>query len=87
MALHTGKRPEAQCTWRRNSPARGVSLAAHRDAIRLDPRLFARIGVLRERRDELGLDPDQEYLLERTYTAAVLAGARLVLARAPEDGA
>ena len=34
-------------------------LAAHRDAIRLDPRLFARIGMLHGMRDELGLDPDQ----------------------------
>ena len=33
-------------------------LAAHRDAIRLDPRLFARIGVLHGMRDELGLEPD-----------------------------
>ena len=52
-------------------------LAAHRDAIRLDPRLFARIGVLHGMRDELGLDPDQSYLLERTHREAVLAGAAL----------
>lgn len=52
-------------------------LAAHRDAIRLDPRLFARIGVLHEMRDELGLDPDQGYLLERMHREAVLAGAAL----------
>ncbi|RZS66241.1 peptidyl-dipeptidase Dcp [Agromyces ramosus] len=52
-------------------------LAAHRDAIRLDPRLFARIGVLHETRDELGLDPDQAYLLERMHREAVLAGAAL----------
>lgn len=52
-------------------------LAAHRDAIRLDPRLFARIGALHGMRDELGLDPDQAYLLERTHREAVLAGAGL----------
>ena len=52
-------------------------LAAHRDAIRLDPRLFARIGVLHGMRDELGLEPDQSYLLERTHREAVLAGAAL----------
>lgn len=52
-------------------------LAAHRDAIRLDPRLFSRIGVLHGKRDELGLDPDQAYLLERTHREAVLAGAGL----------
>ena len=52
-------------------------LAAHRDAIRLDPRLFARIGVLHGMRDELGLEPDQSYLLERTHRETVLAGAAL----------
>jgi peptidyl-dipeptidase Dcp len=52
-------------------------LAAHRDAIRLDPRLFARVGALHARRDELGLEPDQAYLLERTHREAVLAGAAL----------
>ena len=52
-------------------------LAAHRDAIRLDPRLFARIGMLHGMRDELGLDPDQAYLLERMHREAVLAGAAL----------
>ena len=55
-------------------------LAAHRDAIRLDPRLFSRIGVLHGKRDELGLDPDQAYLLERTHREAVLAGAGLDVA-------
>ncbi|MFE6255502.1 M3 family metallopeptidase [Agromyces sp. NPDC057865] len=52
-------------------------LAAHRDAIRLDPRLFARIGVLHGLRGELDLDPDEAYLLDRTYTEALLAGAGL----------
>ena len=52
-------------------------LAAHRDAIRLDPRLFARIGLLHGVLDELGLDPDQAYLLERVHREAALAGAAL----------
>jgi peptidyl-dipeptidase Dcp len=52
-------------------------LAAHRDAIRLDPQLFARIGELHVRRDQLGLDPDQAYLLERVHRDAILAGAAL----------
>ncbi|MDR6907327.1 peptidyl-dipeptidase Dcp [Agromyces sp. 3263] len=52
-------------------------LAAHHDAIRLDPRLFARIGLLHGMREELGLDPDQAYLLERVHREAVLAGAAL----------
>ncbi|MFF2369391.1 M3 family metallopeptidase [Agromyces sp. NPDC058110] len=54
-------------------------LAAHRDAIRLDQRLFARIRSLFERLDELAsdLDPDERYLVERTHHEAVLAGAAL----------
>ena len=52
-------------------------LAAHRDAIRLDPRLFARIAALHVDRDELDLDADQAYLLDRTHREAVLAGAGL----------
>lgn len=52
-------------------------LAAHRDAIRLDSRLFARIDALQSARDEPGLDPDQAYLLERVHREAVLAGAAL----------
>jgi peptidyl-dipeptidase Dcp len=52
-------------------------LAAHRDAIRLDPRLFARIGLLHGMREELDLDPDQAYLLDRVHHEAVLAGAAL----------
>jgi peptidyl-dipeptidase Dcp len=52
-------------------------LAAHRDAIRLDQRLFARIGVLYAGRDALGLDSDQAYLLERVHREATLAGAAL----------
>ncbi|NMI01306.1 M3 family metallopeptidase [Pseudonocardia acidicola] len=52
-------------------------LAAHRDAIMLDPRLFARIRELYSRRDELGLDPESYRLLERHHTDAVRAGAEL----------
>lgn len=52
-------------------------LAAHRDAIALDPRLFARIRELFERRDELGLDPESYRLLERRHFDAVRAGAEL----------
>jgi len=52
-------------------------LAAHRDAIRLDQRLFARVQSLFERLDELGLAPDERYLVERAHHDAVLAGAAL----------
>ena len=52
-------------------------LAAHRDAIRLDPRLFARITALQESSDDLGLDSESAYLLERYHREATLAGAAL----------
>ncbi len=52
-------------------------LAAHADAIRLDPALFARIISVHDRRDALGLDPDARYLVERYVTEFTLAGAGL----------
>ena len=52
-------------------------LAAHSDAVRLDPRLFARIDDLYQRRDGLGLDPEQHRLLERYHRDFVRAGAAL----------
>ena len=52
-------------------------LSAHRDAIRLNPKLFARIQELYDNRDKLGLDPESAYLLERYYKDFVRAGAKL----------
>jgi peptidyl-dipeptidase Dcp len=62
-------------------------LAAHRDAIFLNPKLFARVQALYENRDKfaaanpsgggLGLDPESAYLLERYYKDFVRAGAKL----------
>ncbi len=52
-------------------------LAAHNDAIRLNPALFARISALFEKRDRLGLDPESLRLLERYHRDYVRAGARL----------
>ncbi|MBI4370913.1 MAG: M3 family metallopeptidase [Elusimicrobia bacterium] len=52
-------------------------LAAHRDAIRLNAALFARIQALYDRRGRLGLDPESAWLLERYYQDFVRAGARL----------
>src|ERR1041385_9124112 len=40
-------------------------LAAHQDAIYLNPKLWARVKSLWERRDDLGLDAESRYLLER----------------------
>src|SRR6266404_653894 len=52
-------------------------LSAHRDAIHLNGKLFARIQQLYDNRDELGLDPESAYLLERYYKDFVRAGAKL----------
>ncbi|GEL24059.1 peptidyl-dipeptidase Dcp [Pseudonocardia sulfidoxydans NBRC 16205] len=52
-------------------------LAAHRDAIALDPRLFARLRDLHERRDALGLDPEAHRLLEKLVDEAVRDGAEV----------
>ncbi|HVU23245.1 MAG TPA: M3 family metallopeptidase, partial [Opitutus sp.] len=52
-------------------------LAAHRDTIRLNPALFARIDALYQKRDSLGLDPESAYLLERYYKDFVRSGAKL----------
>lgn len=52
-------------------------LSAHRDAIHLNGKLFARIQELYSNRDNLGLDPESSYLLERYYKDFVRAGAKL----------
>src|SRR4029453_11857695 len=52
-------------------------LSAHRDAIHLNGKLFARIQELYSNRDKLGLDPESSYLLERYYKDFVRAGAKL----------
>jgi peptidyl-dipeptidase Dcp len=50
-------------------------LAAHQDAIFLDPRLFARVQSLYDDRD--GLDAESKYVVERYHLNFVRAGARL----------
>ncbi|MES2758854.1 MAG: M3 family metallopeptidase [Pseudomonadota bacterium] len=55
-------------------------LAAHSDAIRLNPKLFARIKTLHDKRAKLGLDSESLHLLERYNTDFVRAGARLLAA-------
>jgi peptidyl-dipeptidase Dcp len=52
-------------------------LAAHRDSILLDGKLFARVKSLHERRGELGLDAESLRLIERYYVDFVRAGAQL----------
>ncbi|MEE7567303.1 M3 family metallopeptidase, partial [Xanthomonas sp. Kuri4-3] len=51
--------------------------AAHRDAISLNGKLFARIQALYERRTRLGLDAQGVRLVEKYYTDFVRDGAKL----------
>lgn len=53
-------------------------IAAHNDAIRLDQRLFDRVGAVFQQRAELGLTAEQLRLLEETHKRLVRGGARLV---------
>jgi len=52
-------------------------LSAHRDAIALNPALFARIQKLYDTRESLGLDAEGVRLIERYHTDFVRAGAKL----------
>ena len=52
-------------------------LSAHRDDISLNPVLFARVKEVYERREKLGLDKEQNKLLEETYKKFVRGGANL----------
>ncbi len=54
-----------------------AKFAAHRDAIALDPKLFARIEALYEGRADLGLDAEGVRLVEEYYKDLVRAGAAL----------
>ena len=52
-------------------------LAAHSDAIKLDAQLYWRISTLHASLDELGLDAESRYLVERYYIEFTVAGAGL----------
>jgi peptidyl-dipeptidase Dcp len=52
-------------------------LAAHGDAIYLDPKLFQRVATVYKERQSLKLNPEQLRLVERTYEEFVHAGANL----------
>ena len=58
-------------------------LSAHRDKIRLDEKLFARVKDVYDRRASLGLDAEQSRLLRKTYDAFVRSGALLDADRKP----
>ncbi len=57
--------------------ATSPKLAAMRDAITLDPKLFARVKTLYDNRASLGLDPDQLQVLTLAYDNMVHNGANL----------
>ena len=52
-------------------------IAEHTDAIRLDPRLFARIDAVHSGRHDAGLTPEQVRVVERYHRDFVRAGAAL----------
>lgn len=62
-------------------PQVNAMLAAHSDAVHLDPALYTRIRALHEARATLGLDPESLRLLDRYRTVFRRAGAEL-----SEDG-
>lgn len=52
-------------------------LAAHQDAINLNPTLYTRIKSLYDNRESLGLNSEDAWLLERYYKDLIHAGAHL----------
>jgi peptidyl-dipeptidase Dcp len=52
-------------------------LAAHRDAIYLNPKLFARVKAIYDQRSSMNLDAESQRLAERSYRDFVRAGALL----------
>jgi peptidyl-dipeptidase Dcp len=52
-------------------------LAAHSDAIRLDSQLYWRIKTIHDQLDDLELDAESRYLVERYYMEFTIAGAGL----------
>ncbi len=82
--LHLAERLFEDTTGSRSTPAvRELEaemlprLAAHRDAVGLDPRIFARIADLVARREELELDAEQACVLDRYHRDLVRAGVAL----------
>ncbi|HVZ90923.1 MAG TPA: peptidyl-dipeptidase Dcp [Rhizomicrobium sp.] len=57
--------------------AEAPKLAAHQDAIYLNPKLFQRVKAIYDRRDTLKLDPEARQLLKVYYMQFVHAGANL----------
>jgi len=71
QGAHTNK--DLQALARQTAPM----LAAHRDNIGLNEKLFARVKAVYDRRDKLTLDREQTFLLENAYKDFVRGGALL----------
>lgn len=69
----TDTNPEIQKIQAEISP----KMAAHLDAILLNPKLFERVKSLYEAREVLNLDPEAKRLVEQTHLRFVRAGAEL----------
>ncbi len=54
-----------------------TKLAAHRDAIALNPKLFARVEALYQQRATMNLGAQEQRLVERHYNQLLRAGAKL----------
>ena len=52
-------------------------ISAHNDAIYMNPKLYARVQAIYDKRDSLGLDPEAKYLVERYRLFFVRSGANL----------
>ncbi|HXA19265.1 MAG TPA: M3 family metallopeptidase [Thermoanaerobaculia bacterium] len=52
-------------------------LSAHQDSIYMNPKLFARVKALYDKRAGSGLDAESQYLIERYYRNFIRAGAQL----------
>ena len=55
-------------------------ISAHNDAIYMNPRLYARVQAIYDKRDSLGLSPEAKYLVERYRLSFVRSGAALAAA-------
>jgi peptidyl-dipeptidase Dcp len=69
----TDSNPEREAIQKTVAPR----LAAHSDAIYLNPKLFARVKQVYDKRDQSGLNPEQRQLLKVVYQRFIRAGAQL----------
>lgn len=77
MILNTLAGANTNPTLQKVQETEAPRLAAHRDAIYLDAKLFQRIEAIHAKRNQLKLDPESKRLVEVTYDAFVHAGAKL----------